>query len=72
MQHRVKTHPLSKKNLDKLLLSTSTGSLATLNNDGSPYVTPVHFLYHDGDIYIHGVSLKGRKLATLGLIPACA
>ncbi|MGL5512491.1 MAG: pyridoxamine 5'-phosphate oxidase family protein, partial [Sporomusa sp.] len=40
--------------------STSTGSLATLNNDGSPYVTPVHFLYHNNFIYLHGLP-KGQK-----------
>ena len=61
MQHRMKTHPLTKEKIDKLLSSTSTGSLATLNNDGSPYVIPVHFLYHNDAIYIHGLP-KGQKI----------
>lgn len=61
MQHRMKTHPLTKEKIDKLLSSTSTGSLATLNNDGSPYVTPVHFLYFNEALYIHGLP-KGQKI----------
>ena len=61
MQHRMKTHPLTKEKIDNLLLSTSIGSLATLNNDGSPYVTPVHFLYFNEARYIHGLP-KGQKI----------
>lgn len=61
MQHRMKTHPLTTEKIDNLLSSTSTGSLATLNSDGSPYVTPVHFLHHNDAIYIHGLP-KGQKI----------
>ncbi len=61
MQQRMRTHLLSKDKVHKLLSSTLTGSLATLNNDGSPYVTPVHFLYNDKAIYIHGLP-KGQKI----------
>ena len=61
MQHRMKTHPLTKEKIDNLLISTSIGSLATLNNDGSPYVIPVHFLYHNEALYIHGLP-KGQKI----------
>ncbi len=68
MQHRMKTHPLAKEKIDNLLRSTSTGSLATLNHDGSPYVTPVHFLYHDGAIYIHGLP-KGQKIDNIQADP---
>ncbi len=65
MQHRMKTHPLTKEKIDNLLLSTSIGSLATLNNDGSPYVIPVHFLYYNEAIYIHGLP-KGQKVDNIG------
>ncbi len=65
MQHRMKTHPLTKEKIDNLLLSTSIGSLATLNNDGSPYVIPVHFLYYNKAIYIHGLP-KGQKVDNIG------
>ena len=32
-----------------------------LNKDGSPYVIPVHFVYLEGKIYIHGLP-KGKKI----------
>jgi hypothetical protein len=64
----MKTHPLTKEKVDKLLLSTSTGSLATLNNDGSPYVNPVHFLYYNDAIYIHGLP-KGQKIGNIKADP---
>lgn len=61
MQHRMKTHPLSKERVNELLLTSTVGSLATLNEDGSPYVIPVHFLYYKDSIYIHGLP-KGQKV----------
>lgn len=68
MQHRMKTHPLTKEQIDELLLSASTGSLATLNNDGSPYVNPVHFLHYNDAIYIHGLP-KGQKINNIKTDP---
>jgi nitroimidazol reductase NimA-like FMN-containing flavoprotein (pyridoxamine 5'-phosphate oxidase superfamily) len=64
----MKTHPLTKEKVDKLLSSTATGSLATLNNDGSPYVIPVHFLYYNDAIYIHGLP-KGQKIDNIKADP---
>lgn len=61
MQHRMKTHPLTEDRVANLLLTSSVGSLATLNNDGSQYVIPVHFLYYNDGIYIHGLP-KGQKI----------
>ena len=37
------------------------GRLATVNENGFPYVVPVHFVYYNGKIYIHGAS-KGQKI----------
>ena len=68
MQHRMKTHPLSQEQIDMLLSSATTGSLATLNSDGSPYVTPVHFLHSDGTIYLHGLP-KGKKIDNIKADP---
>ena len=48
----------------RLLGTAETGCLATVGADGAPYVTPVHFVYLNGKIYIHG-SLKGRKAANI-------
>lgn len=68
MQHRMKTHPLTKEQIDSLLLKKETGSLATVNEDGSPYIIPIHFLYHKGAIYFHGLP-KGQKLDNIKLNP---
>jgi nitroimidazol reductase NimA-like FMN-containing flavoprotein (pyridoxamine 5'-phosphate oxidase superfamily) len=61
MQHRMKTHPLTEQQINHLLLRAQTGSLATLNPDGTPYITPVHFIYFDEAIFVHGLP-KGKKL----------
>lgn len=61
MQHRMRTHPLTAQQVDQLLQRAQTGSLATLNFDGTPYSTPVHFVYSDNAIFIHGLP-KGKKL----------
>lgn len=61
MQHRMKTHPLTKQQIKQLLQRAQTGSLATLNPDGTPYSTPIHFIYFDETIFFHGLP-KGKKL----------
>jgi len=61
MQHRMRTHPLTEQQIDQLLKRAQTGSLATLNPDGTPYSTPIHFIYFDGAIFFHGLP-KGKKL----------
>lgn len=68
MQHRMKTHQLTQEQIDNLLSQTQTGCLATLNANGSPYVTPIHFLYHDNAIYIHGLP-KGQKIDNIKANP---
>ena len=61
MQHRMKTHPLTQQQISQLLQRSLTGSLATLNSDGTPYITPIHFIYCGDAIFIHGLP-KGKKL----------
>ena len=61
MQHRMKTHPLTEQQINHLLQRAQTGSLATLNPDGTPYSTPIHFVYFDNTIFLHGLP-KGKKL----------
>ncbi|WP_313075087.1 pyridoxamine 5'-phosphate oxidase family protein [Lacrimispora sp.] len=61
MQYRMKTHHLSDERLHDLLTRTQTGSMATLNEDGTPYNTPVHFVYLNENIYVHGLP-KGQKI----------
>lgn len=64
MQHRMKTHPLAEEQINRLLQRAQTGSLATLNPDGTPYITPIHFVYFDDAIFVHGLP-KGQKLDNL-------
>ncbi len=61
MQYRMKTHALSEQQIRQLLERSQTGSLATLNSDGTPYVTPIHFVYYENVIFAHGLP-KGKKL----------
>lgn len=64
MQARMKHHQLTDEQICSLLKTEKTGHLATLNPDGSPYVVPVHFVYSDERIYIHGLP-KGQKIDNL-------
>ena len=61
MQNRMKTHQLTAEQINELLTKAETATLATINSDGSPYVTPVHYVYKDGKIYIHGLP-AGHKV----------
>lgn len=65
----MKTHQLSAGQMEKLLETEQVGTLATVNEDGSPYTTPVHFLYQDARLYIHGLP-AGKKLDNLKRISA--
>lgn len=68
MQHRMRTHMLSKDKIEELLTRTATASIATLNEDGTPYVTPMHYVYHKGFIYMHGLP-KGKKIDNIQANP---
>lgn len=61
MQQRMKTHPLTQQQINALLTTSAVGTLATLDADGAPYALPVHFVWEDGSIYIHGLP-RGQKL----------
>lgn len=57
----MKSHQLTETQIEDLLLEEHIGRLATLNSNGFPYITPVHFIYSNKKIYIHGL-LKGQKI----------
>jgi nitroimidazol reductase NimA-like FMN-containing flavoprotein (pyridoxamine 5'-phosphate oxidase superfamily) len=61
MQHRMKTHQLTPEQVDTLLYKAEVGRLGTISGDGYPYVISMHFIYHDGKIYMHGLP-KGQKI----------
>jgi len=47
--------------IQKILASTNIGRMATTDADGYPYITPVNFVYYQGNIYFH-CALTGEKL----------
>ncbi|SFL75800.1 pyridoxamine 5'-phosphate oxidase family protein [Pelosinus propionicus] len=61
MQHRMKTHALTKKEVEELLERAQVGRIVTQNQDGFPYAVPIHFVYHKEKIYTHGLP-KGQKI----------
>jgi len=61
MQQRMKEHPLADEQIHALLCASTVGTLATLDSDGAPYALPVHFVWEDGNVYIHGLP-RGQKL----------
>lgn len=64
MQGRMKQHQLSKKEIDDVLKSEQVGRIATHNENGYPYIVPVHYIVCDEKIYIHGL-IKGQKISNL-------
>ncbi|MBF0530639.1 MAG: pyridoxamine 5'-phosphate oxidase family protein [Deltaproteobacteria bacterium] len=52
----------------KILDSTNIGCLATIDNNGYPYITPVNFVYYQGRIYFH-CALTGEKLDNIKSCP---
>jgi len=57
----MKTHRLTEQQMNQLLEQVQIGSFATLNSDGTPYITPMHFVYYNNAIFLHGLP-KGKKL----------
>ena len=61
MQGSMKSHQLTERQIESLLIEEQVGRLATFNANGFPYITPVHFVYFNKKIYIHGLH-KGQKI----------
>ncbi len=60
----MKKHQLNDEQITEILLKAPVGNIATINEDGYPYVVPVHFIYYDGKIYIHGLPI-GQKISNI-------
>lgn len=60
MQNRMKTHQLSKEQIENMLREQSVGVIATINENGYPYA----FVIHQDKLYIHGLP-KGQKVANI-------
>jgi nitroimidazol reductase NimA-like FMN-containing flavoprotein (pyridoxamine 5'-phosphate oxidase superfamily) len=52
---------MTKEKIESLLTKEQIGRVATQNRSGFPYVVPVHYVYNNGKIYIHGLP-KGQKI----------
>ncbi|MCC3866590.1 pyridoxamine 5'-phosphate oxidase family protein [Terrisporobacter mayombei] len=64
MQNRMKKNQLSKEEVVSLLDRNIVASLATIGEEGKPYVIPVHYVYYDDKIYVHGLPL-GEKVENI-------
>lgn len=64
MEYRMKTHQLTNLQIEDLLKTELVGTLATVDGDGTPYVTPMHFVFSDNRIYMHGLP-KGQKISNI-------
>jgi nitroimidazol reductase NimA-like FMN-containing flavoprotein (pyridoxamine 5'-phosphate oxidase superfamily) len=47
--------------IEKILSTATLGRLATTDSEGYPYITPVNFVYYNGNVYFH-CALTGEKL----------
>ncbi|MFB0538116.1 MAG: pyridoxamine 5'-phosphate oxidase family protein [Anaerolineae bacterium] len=54
--------------MESLLQEAMVGCLATVGPDGSPYITPLNFCYHQGKIYVH-CAFEGRKIDNIRANP---
>lgn len=57
-----------RKEMESLLQEALVGCLATVGPDGSPYITPLNFVYHQGKIYFH-CAFEGRKIDNIRANP---
>jgi len=61
---RAKCEITDSLEIARILDSTNIGRLATIDDEGYPYVTPVNFVFMDKRIYFH-CALQGEKLDNL-------
>lgn len=64
MQGRMKQHQLTSEEVLEVLNKAEVGRIATNDPNGFPYIVPVHFVYLENRIYIHGL-IKGQKIEYL-------
>jgi nitroimidazol reductase NimA-like FMN-containing flavoprotein (pyridoxamine 5'-phosphate oxidase superfamily) len=55
---------IDKDEIKQLLKKCRVGRLATLGEDGYPYVTPLNYVYFKETVYFH-CALKGEKLTNI-------
>ena len=57
-----------RKEMESLLQEALVGCLATVGPDGSPYITPLNFIFYKSKIYFHS-ALKGRRMDNIKANP---
>jgi nitroimidazol reductase NimA-like FMN-containing flavoprotein (pyridoxamine 5'-phosphate oxidase superfamily) len=57
-----------REEMEGLLQEALVGCLATVGPDGSPYITPLNFVFYQGKIYFH-CAFKGRKMDNIRANP---
>ncbi|TCL67362.1 hypothetical protein EDC14_101451 [Hydrogenispora ethanolica] len=59
---------LTQEEAIAFLAGETLGHLATVDAGGAPYITPLHYLYHEGVLYFH-CAATGRKLENIAANP---
>jgi hypothetical protein len=54
--------------IERVLRTATIGRMASTGKDGYPYITPVNFVYHQGNIYFHCAPV-GEKLDNIARDP---
>ncbi|OPA80150.1 flavin-nucleotide-binding protein [Paenibacillus selenitireducens] len=49
-----------QQEIELFLAEMTFGFLGTLSEDGWPHITPLNFVYHEGDIYFHGSKIGDK------------
>ena len=57
-----------REEMESLLHEALVGCLATVGPDGSPYITPLNFVFCQGKIYFH-CAFEGRKMDNIRANP---
>jgi len=67
----MKRFQLTPEQMDELLQRAECGRFGTIREDGYPYVIAMHFVYCNGNVYMHGLP-KGQKIDNISSNPkAC-
>lgn len=56
--------PMERAEAEQILREEAVGRLG-LCRDGVPYVVPLNYAYHNGEIFFHGAPRGGRKIDCL-------
>lgn len=57
-----------RQEIERILRTATIGRMATTGMDGYPYITPVNFVYHQGNVYFHCATV-GEKLDNIARDP---